>query len=69
MKKNQINKSSSSLRVLMRDERGMSTVEYVILLAVIVMSAVAVWTEIGDHVLAALEGSRNEIITIRTEPD
>lgn len=68
MEKNQINKSSSSLRALVRDERGMSTVEYVILLAVIVMGSVTLWTQIGDHVVLALTGSHAEIIKIPTTP-
>lgn len=66
MEKNKINKAPSSLRALLRDDRGMSTVEYVILLAVIVMGSVTLWTQIGDHVVAALTGSRTEILKIPT---
>lgn len=54
------------LRRFSVDERGMSTVEYVILLAVIVMGAVGIWTEIGDHVVAALGGSRDAVTEIPT---
>lgn len=64
MEKNRINKASSSLRALVRDERGMSTVEYVILLAVIVMGAVSIWTEIGGKVVTALGGANTEIQTL-----
>jgi Flp pilus assembly pilin Flp len=61
MKKNEIKMSAPALTDLMKDERGMSTVEYVILLAVIVMGAVGAWTRIGDDVKANLGGAEEDI--------
>jgi hypothetical protein len=40
---------------LLRDERGMSTIEYVILLAVIVVGAVSLWTSIERNQELAVE--------------
>lgn len=66
MKKIPIKMSPSARGSLWKDERGMSTVEYVILLAVIVMGAVTIWMEIGDHIIAALGGSRDQVMKIPT---
>lgn len=49
---------------LVRDERGMSTVEYVILLAVIVVGAVSVWNQIGGNVKAKLGEANTELETM-----
>jgi Flp pilus assembly pilin Flp len=58
------NASKFGLRQLARDERGMSTVEYVILLAVIVVGAVAMWNEIGGDVISNLEEARDKVDTL-----
>lgn len=55
------------LRALCRDERGMSTVEYVILLAVIVVGAVGFWNQIGTDVKDHLESAQGEIETLGAE--
>lgn len=57
-------RSKFGLRHLSRDDRGMSTVEYVILLAVIVVGAVGTWNSIGDKVKASLGKAETEINTI-----
>lgn len=58
-------KSTSSRRVaapsLFRDERGLSTVEYVILLAVIVVGAVSIWNQIGGKFKASLGNADQEL--------
>jgi Flp pilus assembly pilin Flp len=53
--------SKFGLRTFARDERGMSTVEYIILLAVIVVGAVAVWKEIGGKVGEELGAARDSL--------
>ncbi len=69
MKKNQIKMSPSARGSLFRDERGMSTVEYVILLAVIVMGAVSVWTSIGGKILTSLQGSDDALTDVPGNSD
>jgi Flp pilus assembly pilin Flp len=54
----------ADLRRLLRDERGLSTVEYVILLAVIVVGAVGIWTSIGDNFKTSLGRADDELGTL-----
>ncbi len=42
------------LRFLVRDQRGLSSVEYVILLVMIVVGAVATWKNIGTNIKEGL---------------
>lgn len=42
---------------LLRDERGLSTVEYVVLLVLLVIMAVAVWNAFGGMVTRKLQES------------
>jgi Flp pilus assembly pilin Flp len=49
------------LRQLARDTRGLSTVEYVVILAVIVVVAVSVWRGFGDKVTSYIRNSKNAI--------
>ncbi len=44
---------------VLRDERGLSTVEYVILLALIAVAAIGVWTTFGQQVHDAVENSND----------
>ena len=41
---------SSSLSLLRQDTRGLSTVEYLILLALIAVASLSLWQKIGGHV-------------------
>ncbi|MET0285964.1 MAG: hypothetical protein ABW352_15890 [Polyangiales bacterium] len=45
-----MNKLSTLLHRLRNDERGLSTVEYVVLLVLIVAMAVAAWNSFGSNV-------------------
>lgn len=45
---------------LARDERGLSTVEYVILLALIAAVAIGTWSDFGGKVHDAILGSSDE---------
>lgn len=44
-------------RSLLRDQRGLSTVEYTVLLVLIVACAVGLWSRFGDNVADLLEDS------------
>lgn len=49
-----MNKIQSLIRKLKSDERGLSTVEYVVLLVLIVAVAVALWNVFGNTVTGKL---------------
>ncbi|GEM_PF-798802 len=61
---NGVTKMKFGLRNLRADERGMSTVEYVILLAVIVVGAVGLWNQIGGKIKDKLGEAQQEIETV-----
>ncbi len=48
---------------LSRDERGLSTVEYVILLVVIAALCVAAWRALGNEVQGKLNSAKGQIST------
>lgn len=56
------------LASLERDQRGLTTVEYAIVLCVIVAVSVGLWKEFGDAIYASLEKSSGDINTALTEP-
>jgi Flp pilus assembly pilin Flp len=45
---------------LARDQRGLSTVEYTVLLVLIVACTVGLWQKFGQSVVAKLQGSQTE---------
>lgn len=46
---------------LLQDTRGLSTVEYVILMAIVVIGAVGAWNEIGSKFKTKLGESRDDV--------
>ena len=46
---------------LSRDERGLSTVEYVILLVLVATIAIGAWRLFGDSVVSALQGTTGKL--------
>jgi Flp pilus assembly pilin Flp len=50
-----VNKIQKLIRKLKSDERGLSTVEYVVLLVLIVAVAVALWNVFGNTVTGKLQ--------------
>jgi len=66
---NKIKKTGRTLNL--RDDRGMSTVEYIILMAVIVVGSVGVWNTIGTKVKTELRGADTSVQTLdsTTMPD
>ena len=55
----------SSIRKLL-DDRGLSTVEYVIILVLIAAAAVAAWTSFGEHLKNKLKSADDSVSTIHT---
>jgi Flp pilus assembly pilin Flp len=49
------------IRTLWQDEEGLTTVEYALLLALLVVAALAVWTTFGGKVRDAVATSGNSI--------
>lgn len=56
-----LSRVTSASRRFFGDVRGMSTVEYVILLVVLVVGAVQVWQQIGEHVKNGLGAAEGEL--------
>lgn len=56
-----LSRASRFLRQFSSDTRGMSTVEYVILLVVLVVGAVQVWQRVGGHVKDGLGKAEGEL--------
>jgi Flp pilus assembly pilin Flp len=54
---------------LVGDERGLSTVEYVIILVLIAAAAVGVWTTLGTTLKGKITDSEQEINTIKVKGD
>ena len=46
---------------LRKDDQGLTTVEYVIILALIAIAAIAAWTTFGDSIQTQAEGSAGTI--------
>lgn len=59
-----ITKNTKSSKSLFRDERGLSTIEYVILMAIVVIGAVKVWNEIGSHFKGQLGSAKESVLMI-----
>jgi len=51
----------ASVPTLVRDERGLSTVEYVIILVLIAAAAVGVWSTLGATIKGKISGANTEI--------
>ena len=54
-------KNASLLARLRRDQRGLTTVEYVIVLCLIAAVSVATWNKFGDLVLKRLTDAKGKI--------
>lgn len=59
-----ITKNTKSSESLFRDERGLSTIEYVILMAIVVIGAVGVWNEIGAKFKSQLGSAKEDVLLI-----
>ncbi len=52
---------------LARDERGLSTVEYVIILVLIAAAAISLWMSFGDILKSKITGATNELNKVQIE--
>lgn len=52
---------------LLRDTRGLSSVEYIILLVGIVAGCIALWNRIGEHVHSQLGTATTEVESIEMQ--
>lgn len=55
-------------RSLLRDQRGLSTVEYTVLLVLIVACTVGLWQTFGESIITKLEGSQAEFDRVEVKP-
>jgi len=62
-----ITKNTKSSKSLLRDERGLSTIEYVILMAIVVIGAVSTWNKLGTSFKGKLADSHKSVTTIGNE--
>jgi Flp pilus assembly pilin Flp len=53
----------NSLRALLREQSGLSTVEYTVLLVLIVALSVGMWHQFGNNVLKKLKGADTDFTT------
>jgi len=52
---------STGMRNLARDQRGLTTVEYIIVLVLIAIAAIGIWTAFGEAVIERVDESMGEI--------
>jgi len=52
---------------LARDERGLSTVEYVIILVLIAAAAISLWVTMGEKLRTKIEGANTELDKVTIE--
>lgn len=57
----------SSSCSLLRDERGLSTVEYVIILVLIAAGAIGLWTSFGSTLTGKIKGATDDLDKVTTE--
>lgn len=55
------NTTSTGLRSLLRDQRGLTTVEYIIVLCLIAITGFAVWRNLGDTVKNKISDSNQTL--------
>lgn len=55
------NVPTSGVRSLRCDDRGLSTVEYVIILVLIAVSAIGVWTTFGNTLKGKIKSAHEEV--------
>ncbi len=60
-------KKSNQLAGLLRDERGLTTVEYIIILCLIAVVGFAIWKKFGQTVKSKVGGAESVIGTLPTE--
>ena len=59
--------SLKGMRALLRDERGLTTVEYIIILCLIAVVGFAIWKQFGQTVEYKAKGANNVVNTLPTD--
>ena len=59
-------KKSQKLARLLRDERGLTTVEYIIILCLIAVVGFAIWKKFGETVKTKVGGANDVVGTLPT---
>ena len=57
----QTNNQTNSQRKLARNEKGLSTVEYIIILVLIAVAGISLWQEFGDVLSDKITGDTAEV--------
>lgn len=52
---------------LLKDQRGLTTVEYVIVLVLIAVGSIGLWTTFGKNIGDKIKDSNNDISTMEAE--
>lgn len=60
-------KKSQKLARLLRDERGLTTVEYIIILCLIAVVCFAIWRQFGETVKAKVQGADSQMGQLPTD--
>jgi Flp pilus assembly pilin Flp len=67
MSKKNANRRVDTKRTLLRDTRGLTTVEYIIILCLIAVTGFALWQNFGSSVNAKVGSSTTKIDSLPTE--
>jgi Flp pilus assembly pilin Flp len=59
-----MNNDSKSIRSLMRDDRGLTTVEYIIVLGLIAVVGIAAWQKFGETLIGEVEAADGYIADV-----
>lgn len=51
---------------IVKDERGLSTVEYVIILVLLAVMAIVTWRNFGDAIKGQVQGATNDVNDLRS---
>jgi Flp pilus assembly pilin Flp len=57
----------TKLRSLLKDTKGLSTVEYIIILCSLAITCFAIWKQFGETVKSKVQGADNIVGTLPTE--
>jgi len=66
-KQTALERKQEKARNLKKDTRGLSTVEYLILLVVIAVASIGIWNKIGGKVVEHANSSKDELGKVKAE--
>ena len=59
-----MNSDAQSKRTLVRDQRGLTTVEYIIVLGLIAVVGIAAWQQVGETLIGEVEAADGYIADV-----